>query len=101
MEDQIYTLGVWRVKPEQETAFVSTWKELGAFFMSLPKPPGPGTLVQSLEDQQLYYSFGPWPSPEAVQEMSAHPRAPEMIGKLSALCTEAKPGGFRVVATVP
>ena len=102
MADEIYTLGLWRAKPGQEDAFIAAWKELGDFFSSLPNPPsGQGTLVQSLDDSRLFYSFGPWPSLGAVQQMRANPATPERIGKLSALCEEAKPGNFRLVATVP
>jgi len=98
---EIYTLGLWRVKPGQDEVFIAAWKELGEYFLSLPTPPGQGVLVQSLDDAQLFYSFGPWPSLEAVQAMRANPSTPEKIGKLSTLCEEAKPGGFRVVATLP
>lgn len=101
MDGEIYTLGAWHVKTGQEDAFVRTWRELGAYFLSLPQPPGQGRLVQSLDDSQQFFSFGPWPSLEAVQAMRADPRTPEMIGRLSAHCTEARPGGFRLVATVP
>ena len=101
MQGDVYTLGVWKVKPGEEESFIAVWKELGDFFLSLPKPPGPGTLVQSLEDATLFYSFGPWNSLEDIQAMRAHPRAPAMIGKLASLCEQATPGSFRVVATVP
>lgn len=40
MEEAVYTLGVWRVKPGQEAAFIAAWKELGAMFKNLPDPPG-------------------------------------------------------------
>lgn len=101
MAGEIYTLGAWRVKPGQEEAFISAWKELGDYFLSLPTPPGPGQLIQSLDDPHQFYSFGPWPSLEAVQAMRGDPRTPRMIGNLSALCDEAKPGGYRLVATAP
>lgn len=100
MESDVYTLGVWKVKSGQEATFIAAWKALGAFFYSLPKPPGPGTLVQSLEDPTQFYSFGPWRSLEDIQAMRAHPGAAEEIGKLAALCDVAKPGAFRVVARV-
>ena len=100
MSEEIYTLGVWHVTPGAEEAFIATWKELGALFMSLSQPPGPGTLVQSIDQPQLMYSFGSWPSLEAVQAMRSNPRVPEMIARLSTLCEKAKPGTFRVVATV-
>ena len=101
MESDIYTLGVWKVKPGQEGAFIAAWKELGDFFLSLPSPPGPGTLVQSLDDPTQFYSFGPWRSLEDIQAMRADPRTPAEIGKLMALCQEAKPGAFRAVGRVP
>ena len=101
MQGDVYTLGVWKVKPGQEESFIAVWRELGNFFLSLPKPPGPGTLVQSLEDATLFYSFGPWNSLEDIQAMRAHPQAPAMIGKLASLCEQATPGSFRLVATVP
>ena len=100
--DEVYTLGRWIVKAGQEAAFTQAWEELGAFFLSLPEPPGPGpgTLVQSTESSRLFYSFGLWPGAGAVAAMRANPRTPGEIGKLAALCEEATPGMFRQVATV-
>ena len=97
-----YTLAMWRVREGKEVEFVEAWKgDLADFFLGLPNPPGPGTLIRSVEDPQLFYSFGPWKSLEDIQQMRSDPRTPEMIGKLAALCEEAKPGSFRVVATAP
>ena len=104
MEDtgDAYTLAIWRVKEGKEEEFVEAWKgDLAAFFLGLPNPPGTGTLIRSVEDPQLFYSFGPWRSLEDIQQMRSDPRTPEMMGKLAALCEEAKPGAFRVVATAP
>lgn len=101
MQSIWYTLGVWRVKPDREREFVVAWKELGAIFVSLPNPPGPGTLVQSVDDPQQFYSFGPWSSLEDIQAMRASPQAQKGIARLRSLCEVATPGSFRVVATVP
>jgi hypothetical protein len=102
MEDQTaYTLALWRVKEGREAEFVQAWKGLSDYFLNLPNPPGTGTLVRSVEDPGLFYSFGPWGSLEDIQRMRSDPRTPEMIGKLSALCEEANPGTFRVVVTAP
>ena len=103
MEDgTAYTLALWRVKEGREEEFVQAWKgDLADFFLGLPNPAGPGTLIRSVEDPQLFYSFGPWRSLEDIREMRSNPRTPEMIGKLAALCEEAKPGTFQVVATAP
>lgn len=102
MDEVFYTLGVWRVKPGQEKAFIAAWKALGEAFRHLMRPPADkGILLQSLTDPSLYYSFGPWRSLEDIQAMRADPRAQEGIRKIGGLCTEATPGAFRVVAEAP
>lgn len=55
--------------------------------------------MQSVDDPDLLYSFGPWPSLDAVQAMRDHADTPKVLGELMALCEEGKPGTFQVVAT--
>ncbi len=99
MEGSVYTLGVWRVKPGREADFIAAWKDLGTLFAKLPMPPGGrGTLVQSITDPLLFYSFGEWPSTQAVQAMRQDTGAQAGIRRAADLCTEATPGSFRVVA---
>jgi hypothetical protein len=97
--DEIYTLGVWRVKDGKQTEFIAAWQGLGRYFHSLPKPPGKGTLVQSVDEPQQFYSFGPWSTLDDIREMRSRPETPTEIGKLMDLCEEGRPGTFRVVAT--
>lgn len=92
MEGEAYTLGVWRVKEGREGEFVEAWKALSDYFLGLPNPPGPGTPVRGVDDPRLFYSFGPWKSLDDIQEMRSNPRSREVIGRLAALCDEAKPG---------
>jgi hypothetical protein len=97
--DEVYTLGAWRVKNRKQGEFVKAWKGLGRFFRGLPRPPGQGTLLQSLDEPRQFYSFGPWRTLDDIQEMRRHPDVPREIGKLMDLCEEGRPGTFRVVAT--
>lgn len=99
MADEVYTLGVWRVKAGRQDEFVAAWQALGRYFHTLPHPPGEGTLIQSLEDPQQFYSFGPWRALEDIDDMRSRPETPTEIGKLMQLCDEGRPGAFRVVAT--
>lgn len=99
MSEQVYTLAAWRVKDGRQSEFVEAWKELGSFFRSLPAPPGEGTLLQSLDEPQRFYSFGPWRTIDDIQQMRGHPETPEAVSKLMSLCEEGRPGTFRVVAT--
>ena len=99
MSNDVYTLGVWRVKSGYQNEFVAAWRALGRYFNSLAHPPGKGTLLQSVDDPQQFYSFGPWQSLDDIQEMRNLPETPAEIGKLMDLCEEGRPGAFRVVAT--
>ena len=98
MDEQPYTLARWSVLPGQEAAFVAAWHELATFFLSLKEPPRWGTLLRSLEDPRLFYSFGPWPSMETIAAMRAHPATAGTIGKLTALCEDAQLGTYLVAA---
>ncbi len=101
MPDLVYTLGVWNVKAGQQAEFIAAWKQLGEMFGELEHPPGTGTLIQSVSDTTLFYSFGPWTRLEDVEAMRGNPRTQAAIQRLIALCTEATPGTFRMVAEVP
>lgn len=60
MSAQFYTHALWRVKPGREDEFIEAWKALGDVFTRLSQPASQGTLIQSLDDPTLFYSFGPW-----------------------------------------
>ena len=97
--EQLYTLGVWRVKAGREDEFIRAWKALGNVFAALPHgPSGKGVLVQSVTDAALFYSFGPWGSIEDIAAMRSDAQAQTGIRALRELCSEATPGTFRVVA---
>ena len=99
MADEVYTLGVWRVKDGRQSEFVEAWKGLGVYFRALPHPPGKGTLLQSLDDPQQFFSFGPWKTLDDIQAMRDHPDSATELSKLMDLCDEGRPGAFRVAAT--
>ena len=64
-----------RLASEEREAgqFVEAWKGLGRFFRGLPRPPGQGTLLQSLDEPRQFYSFGPWRTLDDIHEMRRHP----------------------------
>ncbi len=99
MAERVYTLGRYRVREGKEGEFIAAWKEVSKLFSQLPLAPGgKGTLVQNLNEPLLFYSFGEWPSLEAVQAMREDAKAQDALRRLGELCTEAAPGSFRVVA---
>jgi quinol monooxygenase YgiN len=101
MDHTYYTLASWRVRPGHGNEFLRIWRdELATAFLDISAV-ARGTLIQSLEDPGLFYSFGPWESIEEMQQARTDPRVSEAIDKLESLCREAKPGPFRVVLTMP
>ncbi|HYO49774.1 MAG TPA: antibiotic biosynthesis monooxygenase [Chloroflexia bacterium] len=100
MEEAFYTHALWRVKPGHEEEFIAAWKALADAFSHLPDPPSHGTLIQSLTDPTLFYSFGPWDKLEDIEAMREDPQARQAIQDVMALCTEATPSSYRVVAEI-
>lgn len=99
MSDETYTLGAWRAKDGKQAEFVEAWRELGRYFRSLPHPPGQGMLLQSVDDPQQFYSFGPWRSLDDIKEMRDQPETAKEMAEVMDLCEEGHPGAYRLVAT--
>jgi hypothetical protein len=95
----LYTLGMWRVKPGQQTDFITAWQALSDIFRQLPQPPtSKGILVQSVSDPLLFYSFGPWLSLADIEAMRQDAQARAGLEALRYYCTEALAGAYRTVA---
>jgi heme-degrading monooxygenase HmoA len=100
MDGQAYTLAMYRVKDGHEDEFARVWNKLADTFSALPDPPIHGTLIRHLTDRTLYYSFGPWRSPQHVAAMRANPAAVEGFAKLRTHCEEIIPGDYEIVTHV-
>lgn len=92
-----FTHAEWRVRPGKEAEFVRSWQDLAAVFAALPARPLWGTLLQSLTDPTLFYSFGPWASEADIAAMRETPAARDAIARVVALCERATPGAYRQV----
>jgi quinol monooxygenase YgiN len=100
MEEVIYTHAQWRVKPGHEAEFIKAWEELAKAFSKLPARPLRSTLIQSLVDVSLFYSFGQWKSLSDIVAMRHTPRAREAFQKVMDLCIEATPSTYRMIADI-
>ena len=98
MEEAYYTHARWRVKPGREEEFIEAWRALGALFSSLPNAIGHGTLIRSLDDPTLFYSFGPWRSLEDILSMRGGPETTAAIARARDLCDEFSTGNYEVAA---
>jgi hypothetical protein len=101
MRAQAYTLAIWRVKKGYEDEFVRRWKEeLGEHFRRM-NPDTHGTLIRSVDDSTLFYSFGPWKNVREIRRIRSDPKTQHLMGRVMELCDEARPGVFELVLTVP
>jgi hypothetical protein len=100
MKGVFYTHATWRVKRGREAEFVEAWNRLPEVFARLSARPAGGTLIQSLDDASLFYSFGPWESLADIEAMRNNPECQDAFRRIVELCEEARPGAFRVVADI-
>ncbi len=100
MSDDFYTLALWKVKKNNLVEFKQLWEEeLASAFIKV-NPYAKGTLIQSLENPNVFYSFGPWANLEQMQSARSNKKVRSAISKLVALCEEAKPGSFKKILSV-
>lgn len=99
MDEVYYTHALWKVKAGKFEEFIAAWKGLSEVFLATGGTTH-GTLIQSLSDPTVFYSFGPWASLEHIQEMRAEPGSQAAIGRLRELCNEANPGTYRVAVEI-
>jgi hypothetical protein len=98
--DSFYTLASWKVKPGMNKQFIEKWNQLSIVFSNLEHPPISGTLIQSISDENLYYSFGPWRQKEHIEAMRNDPDSQKAFAELINLCEEATPGTWKLVSEV-
>lgn len=96
-----YTHAMWRVRDGEQAEFIRTWENDLAGAFRTADPSATGTLIQSLDDPSLFFSFGPWPSLDAMAEARQSPAVDRALQALRAMCTEASPGAYRVVLEIP
>jgi len=100
MKDDFYTLAFWQIKKNNIEEFIKIWEtELAPAFIEV-NPYAIGTLIQSLDNPDMFYSFGPWSDLTLMQNARANEKVRSVISKLASLCEEARPGSFKKILTV-
>ena len=98
LEGKPFTLARWRVDPNRREEFIEAWSALGQSFLDLPYRPKWGMLLESVEEDGLFYSFGPWGSMDDLRDTRDDPESQKALQRVAELCIEAEPGmTFRAV----
>ncbi|HVE61956.1 MAG TPA: hypothetical protein VNA26_09060 [Chitinophagaceae bacterium] len=99
MKDDYYTHALWHIKEGKADEFIAAWKKFGISLSEMPDaPPAQGTLIQSLTDPLVFYSFGPWENLEDNNAMRSNENVKKALSEIIALCQEAKPGSYKTIA---
>ncbi len=100
MKEDFYTLTSWKIKEDSQEEFLYIWeKEFAPEFIKL-NPYSKLSLLQSLENPNIFYSFGPWVNLEQMQAARASDKYRSTISKLVSLCVEARPGSFKNIFSI-
>lgn len=97
---EAFTLARYKVLPGKADAFIEAWSDLADRFSRLPNPPIWGTLIRSVSDPNLFYSFGPWQDAAHVAEMRVNPDARAAFEVVRKLCVEMTPGDYEAIRHV-
>lgn len=81
---QLYTHGRWVVKEGQQRKFEAAWQEMADWTNANVSGAvaGGARLLQDLDDQNLFYSFGPWETLEAIRAWRADDGFGERVGRI-------------------
>jgi len=95
MNDEFYTFNLWKIKDGNLDEFLHIWEEkLAQEFIKL-NPYSKVTLIQSLDNPNIYYSFGPWTKLDQMQAARSNVNYRSAISELVSLCDLSKSGSFK------
>ncbi len=95
---QLYTAGLWTVKPGKEAEFIRAWEEFARWTGEHQPGAAVGTLVQDIARPQRFLSFGPWESAEHIDAWRATPEFKAFAAQARELCDDFQPGTYKLVA---
>jgi quinol monooxygenase YgiN len=91
---QLYTSGKWIVVPGREGEFVAAWRELAEWTFAEVPGSSWARLLQHQEKPNIFLSFGPWESGDAIAAWRESPGFQERVKRLRGMLEDFEPGVF-------
>ena len=91
---QPYTSGKWTVVPGKEEEFVAAWRELAEWTSAEIPGASSATLLQHQERQNVFLSFGPWDSYDAIAAWRGSAGFQERVERIRGMLEDFEPGVF-------
>jgi heme-degrading monooxygenase HmoA len=93
----LYTVGIWIVKPGKEDEFVKAWSALAEWTKSTFEGAGSATLLRDQGQPNRFVSFGPWRSEADIAQWRSSDRFRDGVSAVRPLLEEFQPGTFTAV----
>ncbi len=96
---QLFTLGIWHVRPGKEDTFIAEWKSFAEWSSRNQSGSGTGYLLRDDGQPQTFISFGAWESPEDITVWRSSAEFQSFAAKAKLLCESFVPHAMKLVAT--
>ncbi len=97
---ELYTLGIWSVKPGNERAFIDAWQSFADWTCKHQSGAVHAVLLQDTEQPQRFISYGPWNDEKSIKEWRQRTEFQEFLKRARALCDNIEPLMMQSVAHV-
>lgn len=95
----LYTLGIWTVKPGKEKRFMKEWTEFANWTDQNISGPGKAYLLQDQKNPLQFISFGPWDNENSIKKWRDTNEFNSFVTNVKDLCDDFQPNTLQVVAT--
>jgi heme-degrading monooxygenase HmoA len=97
---EIYTLGIWKVKPGMEQEFINAWTSFANWTdANFSGEVGSAFLLRDASDSLKFISFGPWNSETTIQSWRNSNEFKEFAAKITGLCDDFQPNTLKVASS--
>jgi heme-degrading monooxygenase HmoA len=95
----VYTVGLWKVKPGEEDAFVSAWRDM-ATATANEHAGASAILLRDRDTPTLFISAGPWDSLEKIEAWRASTTFTSGVGAIRPRLESFEPHTLDPVVTI-
>lgn len=95
---EIYTLGIWKVKPGKEKELIKEWTKFANWSRKNVSGAGQAYLLQDENDSLRFISFGPWDKESSIQLWRETNEFKNFVAKVKDLCDDFQPNTLRIAS---
>jgi heme-degrading monooxygenase HmoA len=95
----VYTVGLWKVKPGEEDAFVAAWRDM-ATATTNEHAGASAVLLRDRNTPNLFISAGPWDSLKQIEEWRASKTFTSGVGTIRPHLESFEPHTMDSVVTI-